>query len=242
MGTLITEHRPSPSEDVAYAATAGATPERQVDTDRDSLDERVNEMVVETGSGFELFCGAIAILLSVLGLAGYLATYFAAGATLAVGFALLAQGSTIATRWRRAVHLAGTERTERLGMTTEMFGGLALIVLAILAVMGVAPVTLLASASIVVGAALLLGGPTQPAFAPVPSGVSPVRWQVEHTPGRTTAGVMVMAGIAAVVLGIVALFGWGPAIPLVLVAMLCTAAALVLAGSTAVSRFTHRLA
>lgn len=247
MGTLSTEPSPTTPESIAYPPPAHGPGhaheiERQIDTEHDSLDERVNELVVETGSGFELFCGAIAILLGVLGLAGYYEIYLAAGATVAVGFAMLAQGSTIATRWRRAVHLADTERTERLGMTTEMFGGLVLIVLGVLAVLGVEPVTLLAAASLVIGVALLLGGPTQPSFVPVPSGVSPVHWEVQRGPGRTSAGVMVMAGLAAVVLGLSALLEWGPAIPLVLVAMACTGAALVLTGGTLATRIAHRFA
>ena len=58
MGSLITEH-PSPTR-----APRDGQP-RQVDTDRDSLDERVTDLVVESGSGFELFAGLIAAALDV---------------------------------------------------------------------------------------------------------------------------------------------------------------------------------
>lgn len=245
MGSLITEH-PSPARPPGALQgppppdRAGDGRPRQVDTDRDSLDERVTDLVVESGSGFELFAALIAIALAVLGLVGYHPSVMASGATLAVGFALLAQGGAITSRWRRAVHRARTERTEQIGLSSEMFGGFALIVLGVLALIDVAPVTLLAVAALVGGAALLLGGPTQPDFSPVEPGTSPVHWQVRRTPARAPAGAMILAGLAALVLGLSALLGWGPSVTLVLVAMLATAAALLLAGATVVNRFVHR--
>ncbi len=62
----------------------------------------------------------------------------------------------------RGSHIAGSERTEAVGIGTEVFGGLAVIALGVLALFGVSPLTLLPVAALVLGVALLLGGPAQP--------------------------------------------------------------------------------
>ncbi|MBA3455717.1 MAG: hypothetical protein H0T42_21660, partial [Deltaproteobacteria bacterium] len=94
--------------------------------------ERMTRMMMTSGSAFELFSAAIAVVLTIAGLAGYLPRYAAGLATIAVGLALLMQGSTMAARWREAHRIAGRERLDKIGMSTEMFGGLAAIVLGIL--------------------------------------------------------------------------------------------------------------
>ncbi len=53
---------------------------------------------------------------------------------------------------------------------------------------------------------------------------------------------MVMAGVAAIALGILALATDGPVLLLSLIAMVCIAAALVLAGGTLAARFARRFA
>ena len=205
-------------------------------------EDRMTAMVIEGGSSFELLAGVLAIVVAIAGLAGASPMYMAAIATIAVGFALLVQGSTILARWREAVHIPGTERAERLGLSTEMLGGLAAIVLGILVLAGVSPLTLLPVSALVVGVALLLGGPAQPEIAEAAPAASPRRWHVTRNAVRTSAGVMVMAGLASVVLGVLALIDSGPIVGLALVAMLCTATALVMAGGTLAARFARRFA
>src|SRR5687767_3242174 len=70
------------------------------------LVERATDAAEEqTGSAFELFGAGIAAALAILGLAGVSALHTAAFGAIAVGFALLAHGGTLAARWTRAKHL-----------------------------------------------------------------------------------------------------------------------------------------
>jgi len=225
---------PPPRTDVAPEAP-------QTEADRREATDRVTRMIVTSGSAFELFAGMVGIVLAIVALAGYFALPLAALATIAVGIALLAQGSTIAARWREATRIVDRERADVLGMTTEMFGGLATIVLGGLALAGVASLTLLAAAALVLGAALLLGGPAQPDLAEVAPAPTHRHWEVTRSIVRSSSGVMVMGGVAAVVLGVLAIAGVGPALALALTALLCVAAALMLAGGSLYARFAQRL-
>lgn len=204
--------------------------------------DRATQVAIASGSSFELLTGLIAAVVTIIGLVGYYPLYMAAIATIAVGFALLAQGGTMAARWQHAVHIAGTERAEAVGIGTEVLGGLAGIVLGVLALFGVEPLTLLPIAALVLGGSLLLGGPAQPHIAEAAPASSPRRWHVTRDAVRTSSGVMVMAGIAAIVLGVLALTESAPILTLSLVAFLCVAGALVLAGGALTARFARRFA
>ncbi|HEU0031498.1 MAG TPA: hypothetical protein VFQ53_12755 [Kofleriaceae bacterium] len=199
--------------------------------------EKRTSIDLSAGSSFELFNGLAAIVMAILGLFDVVPVYMAAFALVAVGFALLAQGSTIANRWTKAVHIPERETTEAVGIGTEVIGGGAGIVIGVLAALGVSPLVLLPSGSIVVGAALLLGGPAQPALAQL----QPRKWYVTRDAIRASGGIMVMAGVGGIVLGILALSG-GPIITLSLVSMLCVAAALVMAGGALTARLARRFA
>jgi len=209
--------------------------------DRREATDRVTRMIITSGSSFELFAGLVGIVLAIAALAGYHPLQVAALATIAVGVALLAQGTTIAARWREATRIVDRERADVLGMTTEMFGGLATIVLGGLALAGVEPLTLLATAALVLGAALLLGGPAQPDLAEVTPAPTRRHWEVTRSIVRASSGVMVMGGVASVVLGVLAIAGAGPALALALTALLCVAAALMMAGGSLYARFAQRM-
>lgn len=207
-------------------------------------DDRVTRMVVASGSSFELFTGLVGLVLAIVGLAGYAPIVMASIATIAVGFSLLVQGITVAMRWHEAVRIAGSERTDAMGIGTEIFGGFAAVVLGFVALFGLLPMTVLPAAALVLGVALLLGGPAQPDIAELAQAPesSDRRWHVSRSAVRTSSGVMVMGGLAAIVLGVLASAGLAPAIPLSLIALLCVGAALMLAGGTLLARFTHRFA
>ena len=200
------------------------------------------QVAIASGSSFELFAGLIGAALAVMGLTGAFPLYMAAVGTIAVGFALLAQGGTLAARWENAVHIEGSERTEAVGIGTEVFGGLAAITLGGLALFGVAPLVLLPVAAAVLGLALLFGGPAQPQIAEVAPSGSRHRWRVTRDAVRTSGGIMVMAGLASIVLGVLALTASAPVLTLTLIALLGVAAALVLAGGALTARFARRFA
>ena len=215
-------------------------------TERDTpipTEELRNAAEFTSGSGFELFAAALAAVFAVLGLAGVAPLELAAFATIAVGFALFAHGSTIANRWSAATHLESNERTHLFGIGTEVLGGFIGGVLGLLAVIGVARPVVLPISMLVLGAALVLGGPSQPALAEaIPAQeLGDRRWYVTRDAVRASGGVMVMSGVAAVVLGILALLG-GPRATLSLVAILCLAAGLIVAAGALIGRIARRFA
>lgn len=205
----------------------------------DSVEIRPTAVAESTAGGvFELIGAATASVLAVIGLFGIASLELAIVGTIAVGIALLAQGSTIAARWNHAQHIPATERIEAAGIGTEVMGGFAAVVIGIIAAVGISPFVMLPAAALVLGASLLLGGPAQPALA---ARATSRRWYVTRDAVRSSGGIMVMAGVAAVVLGILALVG-GPVVTLALVAVLCVAAALIVAGGALTARIARRFA
>ena len=132
--------------------------------------------------------GSVAVIaLAIAALAGVRSALFAAIATIVLGAAVLIEGGV----------LAGAEMIERGEFaTTEFLGGLTGVVLGILALVGVAPASLLSVAIIVFGATLLFSRMAGGEF-----------------------GGRVLVGIAAIVLGILAVVGLNQVI-LVSVALL----------------------
>jgi hypothetical protein len=205
-------------------------------------EERAARLVMATGSSYELFTALVGVVLAVIGLAGRHPAAMAAMATIAVGLSLLAQGLTIAARWQAALKIEGRERIDVLGISTEMFGGLAAIILGVLALLGVLELPLLSAAAIVLGFSLLLGGPAQPEMTDVTPERQPTRLHVTRDIVRASSGVMVMGGLAAIVLGLLAATGLGPVVGCVLASLLCVATSLMLAGGSLFARFARRIA
>lgn len=177
-----------------------------------------------------------AVVLAILALADVVPTYLAPVAVLAVGVALLLKSGTVAARFRQfAGQDAGFGEVTELGggMSAEMYAGVAGITLGVLALVGIAPVTLMAIAIIVYGGAMLLGGGetyrlTQFAHPRRPSlSESAARFSAE-----TSAGGESLVGIGAVVLGILALTDVVP-LTLVLVGVLSLGGAAFLSAFTA---------
>src|SRR6266545_1623867 len=147
-------------------------------------EERATALTIASGSAIELAAGAIGIVVAIVAIVGFYQLALASIATIVVSFALLAQGSTMAARWQHAIHIAGSERAEAVGISTEVFGGLAGLTLGVLALVDVQPHQLLPAAAIVLGASMLLGGPSQPEIS---------HGHVTRRATRTSGGVMVMA-------------------------------------------------
>ena len=205
-----------------------------------TAEDRATQVAIASGSSFEAFAGVIAVAVAIAGIAGYVPVYMGAIATIAVGFALLAQGGTLAARWQNATHIPGTEHREAVGIGTEVIGGFAGIALGVIALLGVVPLVLLPVSAIVLGAALLFGGPAQPQIAEAAPAASRHRYRVTRDAVRTTSSVMVMAGLASVVLGVLGLALSGYTMVMSLIAMLCVASALVIAGGVLTARFGRR--
>ena len=108
--------------------------------------------------------GAIGtIALAVIGLAGLYAYEMAAIATIVTGAIILMEGGLVSLACRRLAVLSAGERHARElggGVTAEFFGGLAGIVLGILAIIGLAPMTLILVGLLCLGASALFSGST----------------------------------------------------------------------------------
>lgn len=206
-------------------------------------EEKLTTGVFAGGSTLETLGGLVAVILSIL---GFSRSPIAMGAvaTIALGVALLAQGASIMARWRQALQRAkGTrlDRTELVeGVSTEVFGGAVGIVLGVLTLVGIEPTVMLPVAAIVFGGSLLLGGATQPDLVYLAPERNPRYARLTFSAIQASGGIMVLVGVAAAVLGILALVGVGPPIALALVAMLSIGFALVVAGSALTARFLRR--
>jgi len=178
--------------------------------------------------------GAIgAIVLAIIGLAGVFPNVMAAIATIVIGAVILVEGGAIGVAGRWLVYQNVTEgRSFPLsgGITAEFFGGLAGVVLGILALFRATPDILLAAAVLIYGAALLVGGAT------LSRGNLFLQTQSQSvTPefrslAGTGAGGYILVGMGTLVLGILAVIGQVP-MTLILVGLLSLGACALFSGA-----------
>jgi hypothetical protein len=207
--------------------------------------EMVTSTTLTGGSSLEVIGTAGAAVLAIIGLAGYLPTYMAAVATIVIGGALLAHGAAVTARWSHAMRQIAPSTADRVemagGLGSELLGGACGIVLGILGLANVEPVPLLAVAAIVFGGAIVLSAPAQPELARLAPDRDPKVGRLTYEAVEGSAGAMMLAGLGSIVLGILGLVGVGPALTLVLVAMLAVSCALLLSGTALTARFARRL-
>lgn len=198
--------------------------------------ERTAE-VVAGGSMVEAIAGAAAVVLAILGLAGLLPTYLLSIAAIAVGVALLFEGGAIAVRYSRLLNETAGSRISSAelggGMGVEVIGGVSGIVLGILALLGLAPMTLTAVAAIVFGGTLLLSSGTATrlnCLAIDCHGLPDTTRRVAREAVFAAASVQVLVGLGGGILGLLALLGIHPML-LTLIAMLSLGGSVLLSGS-----------
>ncbi|KMQ50508.1 hypothetical protein CHISP_2626 [Chitinispirillum alkaliphilum] len=192
--------------------------------------------VVAGGSLAEGIVGAAAIVLSILGLVGIVPFLMLYIATIAVGAALLFEGGAISSRISSLIAQSPSQRSDieqiGSGMTAEFLAGAVGLALGILALLGIAPITLVSIASIVYGGALIMGGSVTAKINSLTfeSGYEgETARSVAREAVKAASGVQVLIGIGAVVLGILALLEIAP-VTLVLVSMLALGFADLLSG------------
>lgn len=189
------------------------------------------------GSGVEAVCGIAAVVLPILGLAHVIPSVMLAISGIAVGVGLLFEGGAIAAEHKKLLARIAESKAQELevdtGMSVELVGGLAAIVLGILSVLDLAPMVLMPVSAIVVGTALILGSGTMVRMNALRVAASGQEAKMEHLAREvvnTSAGTQVFVGMGAVVLGILALIGVASSV-LSLVAFLCIGASMTLSGS-----------
>ena len=182
------------------------------------------------GSAAEMIGGLAAIVLTILGLAHVAPSLMPTIATIAIGVALVFEGGSIAAQYSRIISKTVENNMQAIemggGMTAEMVAGITGVVLGILALLGLDSLTLSASAVIVYGAALSLGGG-------MTSQLNASRLELYGE-----AGTQILVGLAAGVLGILALVGVAPMV-LVLVGLLAVGVSLLLSGGAVGGRLVR---
>jgi hypothetical protein len=157
--------------------------------------------------------GSIAVIvLSIIGLAQTTpGISIVAVAVIVLGAALLAEGGALAGEFSRLVATSGeivSADTEISGMSLQVAGGGTALVLGILALLGVASDTVTAAAVILVGAVLLLTAGTIPQLRQLrarATGTSEMALIIGRSAMSGMAGAQFLCGVAAIVLGILAL-------------------------------------
>ena len=210
-----------------------------------------SEKVIVGSSITELIAGAAAVVLPILGLVGVLPMTLAAIAFIAIGGGMMIQGGALSSQSKSLLGVgnAGTLETTELigGLSADVLGGAATSALGILALVGIAPVTLLAVASIVTGGALVLAAGTTSRLSSLRYGSSHLddtKRQILRESVKAAAGADVLVGLSSVVLGILVLANVGGAavhVTLVLVAALALGGALFLNGTAVGARIAALL-
>jgi hypothetical protein len=195
--------------------------------------------------GFADAIGGIAtVVLAIVGLSGVHSDVMLAIATIVFGAALMVEGGTLLSEYAHIIFppgASGATPTEFSGggIASLFLVGAAGIVLGVLALLGIHPAVLTAVAAITFGSALIVSSKAVWALHLMKQASMMVRepqdWRMgsEALAGEMasgTAGLQAFAGLAAVVLGILALVGTFPAV-LTLVALLALGATIVMTGS-----------
>ncbi len=183
------------------------------------IERRKSVRTVLTGSIAEGVVGGGAVVLAVVGLSGIAPNLMLYVATIAIGAALLLEGGAISFRFSkllRETHAGPLQEAELgVGVTSEFLGGVAGIVLGILSLLSMAPMVLVPAAVIIFGATLIMGsGATVRLNALELEGAreSTRLKRITHEAVSAAAGVQLLLGLAAVILGILAVTGKSPVV------------------------------
>lgn len=199
-------------------------------------EERLSAGFVFGGAFAETIIGIGTVVLAIIGLSGFMQGTMLAVATIGVGASLLFEGGAVASRLSELVHDTTEGRLDVLelggGLSAEFVAGLAGVTLGILSLVHVMPLFLSPIAVIVFGAALMIGAGVKNRLNMLTVGSE------EHHVAKMIAreailaanGVLILAGMGGVVLGILALLRIDPMI-LTLVGLLSISAAIMLSGT-----------
>ncbi len=208
-----------------------------------------HDNAVAYGGLIDAIGGVATIVLVICGLVGISPAMMVAIATIVFGVALLIQGGAMLSDYAQVVFPGGarTATPEQMGgnsLALVFLVGAGGIVLGVLSLLGIAAPVLTPVAVIAFGTALLLSSNAvwrlyvlrRASMAMEPTSVA----QSQHIGAEMlasemasgSAGIQALAGLAAIVLGILALAGNTADLTLILVALLALGATLVLTGST----------
>lgn len=190
-------------------------------------DEIKSANIVRGGSVAEGIAGGVGITLAILGLLNVLPQYLLPIGTIVLGVALLLQGGSIAYRFSNLLNETSKGRFETselgIGLTSEVLGGIAAVILGILTLQHIAPAVLMPVSAIVFGATLIFGSGVTARMnhlhMPKSDEYEAFR-EVARESVSVATGVQILLGLSAAILGIIAIVGvhW---MTLTFVALLC---------------------
>jgi hypothetical protein len=197
---------------------------------------------VAGGSMGEGIAGAAAIALSIIGLAGTLSMLLMSIALIAVGVGLVFQGAAIAAKFSDLLYRASRGRLEGIefgaGMSAELLGGAAGVALGILALVGVAPMTLAPIAVIVLGGSVLLGSNITSrlnTLISVGQGQEEQTLRITREMMKASTDVQLLISLGAIALGILALLNLAP-LALTMVGILAIGFSVLMSGTAVTTR------
>lgn len=207
-----------------------------------TYDEKAILEIETTSSVVEAAGGLAVVVLAIIGLARADAGFITSIAGIVLGAALLAQGGTIAAEYSKllAMTTGGMLGASELGggMTVEFLAGGAAVVLGILGLV-FGPNVLLAAAVIAVGASLILGASgfqRLNALKMQAAGLPEIAQKVGQAATGGAIAAQVLAGGAAIILGILAFSLTAHAAVLTLVGLLVLGAAVAISGTALTGR------
>ena len=205
-------------------------------------EDKVMERAVIGGSSTEAITGAGAVVLAILGLAHIAPEMMVAISAIALGAALSMDGIAVGAEYSRILEESGNGAIGRMGfsggLSTQVVGGVAAVALGILALLHVEMVALSAISAIVLGATVMFSSGVETrlnALKIEASGDHEFAKRIARETLTAATGADMLIGLAAVVLGILALVGVAPT-PLTLVAMLSLGASILLTGSAVIGK------
>jgi hypothetical protein len=174
----------------------------------------------------ESVAGLAVVVLTILGLAGVAPEFLVAVATIIFGVGLLLYGAAAISEVGR-IFARGSQNQSVIemaanGVSTIFLAGAAGIVLGILALLGKAPADLVAISVIAFGGALILSSSFNKRLRVLTISASEdvTLTRFMQDSASESAGLQVLAGLAAIVLGILALANVADPVVLVLIALL----------------------
>lgn len=196
--------------------------------------ERTSGAIGIGGSMAEALGGIASVALAIIALVGVIPKELTAIATIVLGAAFFCEGGTIAAAYRQLLSRWGVARQGSFsgGMTVEFMAGVAGIVLGILALFLNFGATLLGAASIVFGAAMLLSSQalSRVSWLSASYKAEPQVQEFARESATASAGGQILVGLAAIVLGILAVAGLNSMI-LIEVSVLCLGVGVLLVGT-----------
>ncbi|HTQ12356.1 MAG TPA: hypothetical protein VMH86_00670 [Rhizomicrobium sp.] len=183
-------------------------------------EERGLARVEATGSIAEAAGGIAVAVLAIVGLSRTDAGMLTAIAVIVLGAALLTEGGAIAAEFSRLMSLSGDTTMAGIemggGMLSEVVIGAGVLVLGVLALVGVSPGTLLPISLLAAGGLLVVAAPSVQRLNEIrlttSSGLAETGRHLIQAASSTATGIQILAGLAAVVLGILALTSTGTAV------------------------------